>query len=115
MPLSKQEREQIETDFKYLIKKYIESTNVYNSLISKSTLSKVDEKDLEEVRGVIQTLNEVISAAMLSVGNDLFGKAVDMYYHFKETAETGDVQAKKLIKDLKPIFHNSLYMRINNN
>ncbi len=115
MSLSDEERKKFEQDFKYLVNKYIEYISHYKQLLGKADLSLEEEQEFQTVQQLLLTIGEVLSTALQSLGDDLFGKAMDLYYHYKDIAATGDKDAQDLLSELKPLLAASLTSRINKN
>ncbi|HEY4786388.1 MAG TPA: hypothetical protein VIH57_10085 [Bacteroidales bacterium] len=115
MTLSDEEREKFEADFKFLINKYIEFLTYYNQLLCKIVRTPEEEKEFQTIQKLLLAIGEVLSAALRSLGDDLFGKALDMYYHYKDIASTGNKEAEILLNELKPVLAASLSARINKN
>jgi ABC-type transporter MlaC component len=115
MAISKEDKEKFEQNFSYLVTKYTELLESYTELLGKDGRSEDEEHDLLMAKELLNTIGNVLSVAMQSIGDELFGKAVNMYYHFKEAADAGDTKAQEIICDLKPLFEASLNERINNN
>ena len=115
MALSQEEREKFEEDFRYLVDKYVQFFMIYNQLINKSNRTPEEEQEFVSVHQLLLSIGEVLSVAIQALGDDLFGKAIDMYYRFKEIAGKGDSGAQHLIKELQPIFAASLNSRIYKN
>ena len=114
MSLSDEEHQKFEQDFKYLVSKYVEFISRYNQLITKER-SVEEEKEYLAVQQLLLNIGEVLSVALKSMGDDLFGKALDLYYQYKDMATLGDKDAQELLKELKPMLEASLTSRINKN
>jgi len=114
MSLTDDERQKFETDFKYLVDKYVEFLSVYNELLIKER-SVEEEKEFQAVQQLLLNIGEVLFGALKSIGDDLFGKALDLYYHYKDIASKGDEDAQNLLNELKPMLAASLTSRINKN
>jgi hypothetical protein len=115
MALSQEDRQKFEKDFRYLVDKYIEFLSTYNQLLSCESRTPEQEQQLQSMQKLILNIGEVLSNAMQALGDDLFGKAVDLYYHFKDAALAGDTAAQEVVKELKPMFEATLTSRINKN
>jgi hypothetical protein len=115
MSLSEEERQKFERDFRYLIDKYIEYLTQYNRFLVKENRSDDEETEFQTVQRLLLSIGEVLSMAMQALGDDLFGKAVGLYYEYKEAAYAGDADALHVLKELKPMFEASLNARINKN
>ena len=115
MPLSDEERIKFEKDFKYLVDKYIEFLSRYNQLLSKESRSPEEELEFQTIQQLLLTIGEVLSTALSSIGDDLMGKALNLYYHYKDIATSGDKEAQVLLEELKPMLAASLNSRINKN
>ena len=115
MAISEEERLKFERDFKYLVEKYIEFLSSYNRMVIKDTRTIEEEKEFQIIQQLLLNIGEVLSVALKSIGDDLFGKALDLYYHYKSMAADGDKDAQDLLEDLKPMLAASLNARINKN
>lgn len=115
MALSPEERQKFEEDFKYLVNKYVEIFTQYNQLLNKSERSKEEEQEFLAVQKMLLNLGDSLSTAIQTLGDDLFGKAINLYYHYKDEAASGNRDAEELLKELKPLFAASLQSRINKN
>jgi hypothetical protein len=115
MSLSQEERQKFEKDFRYLVDKYIDYLTQYNSFLLMETRNPEEEKEFKTIQQLLLSIGEVLSMAMQALGDDLFGKAIGLYYEYKEAALGGDINAQRLIKELKPMFEASLNSRINRN
>ena len=78
MSLSDEEHQKFEQDFKYLVSKYVEFISRYNQLITKER-SVEEEKEYLAVQQLLLNIGEVLSVALKSMGDDLFGKALDFH------------------------------------
>ena len=115
MVLSQEEREKFENDFRYLIDRYIHFFDVYYRLLAKIGRSPEEELEFQTVHQLLLSIGEVLSSAIQSFGDDLFGKSMDIYYQFKQLANEGDRKAQNFIKQMRPILEASLKARINKN
>ena len=115
MSLSEEERKKFEQDFRYLVDKYIECLIQYNQFLVNENRSVVEENEFQTVQHLLLSVGEVLSMAMQTLGDDLFGKAVGLYYEYKEAACAGDISAQYVLKELKPMFDASLNSRITKN
>ena len=115
MSLSQEDRKKFEQDFRYLVDKYIEYLTQYNEFLAMETRTIDEEKEFQTVQQLLLSIGEVLSMAMQALGDDLFGKAVGLYYEYKEAALFGNVDAQHVVKELKPMFEASLNSRINKN
>lgn len=115
MPLSQEERKKFEDDFKYLVSKYVEFFSKYNVLLNKQERTQEEEQEFLAVQKMLLDIGEALSTALQTLGDDLFGKAVDLYYNYKDAAGAGDQEAQQLLNELKPLFAASLQSRINKN
>lgn len=115
MSLLQEERQKFEQDFRYLIDKYIEYLAQYNSFLVMVTRNSEEETEFQTIKQLLLSIGEVLSMAMQAMGDDLFGKAVGLYYEYKEAAFSGDMDAQHVLKELKPMFEASLSSRINMN
>lgn len=115
MSRTEEEQKKFEDDFKYLINKYIEYLAYFSLLISKETRTPQEEQDLQVVQQLLINMGNVLSSALKSMSDDLFGKALDLYYHYKDFAAMGNKDAQHLMKELKPLLAATLNSRINKN
>ena len=115
MSISEEDRLKFEKDFKYLVDKYIEFLSYYNKMVIKDSRTIEEEKEFQTVQQLLLNIGEVLSVALKSIGDDLFGKALDLYYQYKKLAAEGDKDAQELLENLKPMFEASLNSRINKN
>jgi hypothetical protein len=115
MPLKKEDQLKFEADFKYLVNKYIEFLSRYSQLLSKPTLTTDEEQELSSLKQLLLNISEVLSATLKSLSDELFGKALDLYYHYKDIALTGDNEALDFVNEMKPLFAASLKARISMN
>lgn len=115
MSLSEDERQKFERDFRYLVDKYIEYITQYNRFLLIETRSDDEESEFQTIQQLLLSIGEVLSMAMQALGDDLFGKAVGLYYEYKEAAYAGDTGAQHILKELRPLFEASLNSRINQN
>ncbi len=115
MAISEEDRLKFEKDFKYLVEKYVEFLSYYNRMVIKETRTIEEEKEFQTIQQLLLNIGEVLSIALKSIGDDLFGKALDLYYHYKNMAADGDKDAMELLEDLKPMLAASLNSRINKN
>jgi hypothetical protein len=115
MSLSQEERQKFEEDFKYLVGRYVEFFTQYNQLLNKSERSKEEEQEFLAVQKMLLNIGEALSTALQTLGDDLFGKAVDLYYYYKDMAASGNKEVQGLLNELKPLFAASLQARINKN
>ena len=112
MEITQEELQKFENNFKNLIDKYIEYFNLYNQLIINSRRTTEQNLELKMIHDLLIAIGEILTLAIRTIGDDLFGKAINIYYHYKQIANTGDSDAQFLIKELKPLFANSLNNRI---
>jgi hypothetical protein len=49
------------------------------------------------------------------IGENVYKKSTAIYYHAKELAAQGNVEAQKMVDDLKPLFEASLREQMGNN
>lgn len=115
MSLSEEERKKFENDFKYLVNRYIEFLSFYNYLLTKENRTTEEEQEFEATQQLLLNIGNVLSAALKSMSDDLFGKALDLYYHYKDFAAMGDKDAQLYLEELKPLLEASLNSRINKN
>ncbi|SRR6266542_3227939 len=114
MSISDEDRKKFETDFKYLVDKYVEFLSVYGKLVTKERTAE-EEKEFLIIQQLLLNIGEVLLIALKSMGDNLFGKALDLYYHYKDVASTGNQEAQSLLNELKPLFAASLKARITKN
>jgi len=115
MSLSQEERQKFEEDFKYLVGRYVDIFTQYNQLLTKTERSMDEEQEFLAVQKMLLNIGEALSSALHSLGEDLFGKAVDLYYYYKDIASSGNKEVKDILEELKPLFAASLQSRINKN
>lgn len=115
MPISEDDRKKFEHDFQYLVDQYISFFSQYSILINKNDRSFEEEEEFLKVQQLLLSISSILSTTMQSLSDELFGKAVDLYYHYKVDAGDGNVFAKQLVEDLRPLFAASLSSRIYKN
>ena len=115
MAISEEDRKKFERDFQYLVDQYISFFSQYNLLINKKDRSFEEEEEFLKVQQLLLSISSILSTTMQSLSDELFGKAVDLYYHYKLNAGDGNLFAQQLVDDLRPLFAASLNSRINKN
>lgn len=115
MSISQKEKQKFEQDFRYLVDKYIDYLTQYNNFLLNKTRSIEEETEFQTIQQLLLSIGVVLSMAMQALGDDLFGKAVGLYYKYKEAALAGDIDAQNVLNELKPRFDASLTSRINKN
>lgn len=115
MPISEEDNKKFEHDFQYLVDQYITFFSQYSLLINKKNRSFEEEEEFLKVQQLLLSISSILSTTMQSLSDELFGKAIDLYYHYKLNANDGDMFAKQLVNDLKPLFAASLNSRIYKN
>lgn len=115
MALTKDELEKSENDFRYLIDKYVHYFIIYNQLITKNKRTAEEEQEFLMIHELLLSIGEVLAIAIRALGDELFGNAIDLYYHYKQIANKGNRDAQFLVKELKPLLAISLNSRINMN
>jgi hypothetical protein len=109
---SKDEVKNFENNFKFLVDKYIQFFIFYNQLIDNTKRTYKEELELKMVHELLVSVGHILAITIRTMGDDIFGKALDLYYQYKQIADSGDTDAQCLIKELKPLFANSLNNRI---
>jgi hypothetical protein len=74
-----------------------------------------EEKELEKLILVVNEALPIISAAAEIFGNEAFINAITFYNEVKKYAENGDETAKKIVKELAPLYEQALLSQIGNN
>ena len=115
MPISDDDRKNFEENFQYLVDQYISFFTQYNRLITKKERSFEEDEEFLKVQQLLLSISSTLSSSMKSLSDELFGNAIDMYYHYKINASDGNQFAQKLVEDLKPLFAASLNSRIYKN
>lgn len=112
MQITQEELQNFEKTLRYVVDKYIEYINLYNQLMVNTKRNPEENLELKMLHDLLTSIGEILAIAIRSIGDDLFGKALHLYYHYKQFATKGDVEAQNLIKELKPLLENSLSNRI---
>ena len=112
MNITKEELQKFENNFQYLVDKYIQYFNLYNELIYNTKRTSEEELELKMIHELLVSVGHILAITIRTMGDDLFGKALHLYYQYKQIADSGDTDAQYLIKELKPLFANSLNNRI---
>jgi hypothetical protein len=115
MSLNDGDQLKFEADFRYLVDKYIECLSRYHQLSSKSTLTTQEDREFQILKQLLLNICEILSTTLKSLSDDLFGKALDLYYYYKDMASKGNNDAVELVNELKPLFAASLKARVNMN
>ncbi len=112
MNITREELQKFENNFRFLVEKYIQYFDQYNLLIFNSKRTSDEDLELKMIQEMLVSIGRILAVTIRTMGDDLFGKALNLYYHYKQIASTGDTDAQSLIKELKPLFANSLSNRI---
>lgn len=115
MSLKDEDHLKFEADFKGLVEKYIEFLSLYNQLLLKPNLTPDEEIEFQVIKQLLLNICDVLSTTLKTLSDELFGKALDLYYYYKGMALQGDNDARSLVNELKPMFANSLRSRISMN
>ena len=112
MNITRDELQIFENNFRFLVEKYIQYFDQYNVLIFNVNRTSKEDLELKMIHELLVSIGKILAVTIRTMGDDLFGKALNLYYHYKQIAGSGDPDAQSLIKELKPLFANSLSNRI---
>ncbi len=112
---SEEDKQKFNKDLGYLVEILSELIKQYNDLLLKGELNSEEDEALKTIQEFLLSLGAILPNAISELNEDLYGKSVGLYYAFKEAAINGDPNAQIIIKELKPMFEDSLGERLNMN
>jgi hypothetical protein len=115
MALKKEELTTFVNNFRYLIDQYVQYFGIYYELLKKSNKTTVEEHEFKLIQELLLSIGEILVIAVRTLGDDLFGKAIDLYYHYKQIAVNGDPKAQYIVNELKPLVNLRLSSRMTMN
>lgn len=88
---------------------------VYNHLKDMSCRTPEEDQQLADIEEKLAQAYPYIDYMKNYFGDIVYKQAIAIYYHIKMKADEGNVEAQKAIKELKPLFEETLRNQIENN
>ena len=113
--MKKQDKDELRAIADKLGKSLLPVIEMFNHYHKMSNRTPEEEKSYQEMIRLIQEALPVLTVLKDFLGNEAFRAAEAFYFHLKQKEAEGDQNAREILRELSPLYQQSIIEQVNNN